>query len=82
MWLTNGGACLSHAQARLRRETPFICNIKFANEIPEPPSDPKLLVSEWDPRQMGGWALSSESPLSVCTACWHECRGFVGMVWL
>lgn len=53
-------ACLPFTvQARLRRETPFICNIKFANEIPEPPSDPKLLVSEADPKQMATWALSS-----------------------
>ncbi len=47
-------------QARLRRETPFICTIKFANDIPEPPSDPKLLVSEADPRQAAAWILSSE----------------------
>lgn len=44
---------------RLHRETPFICNIKFRNNLPEIPSDPKLLVSGTDPRQLSEFCLTS-----------------------
>eukprot|EP00878_Enallax_costatus_P025048 GHUV01026769.1.p1 GENE.GHUV01026769.1~~GHUV01026769.1.p1 ORF type:complete len:491 (+),score=127.59 GHUV01026769.1:206-1678(+) len=44
---------------RLRRETPFICNIRFKNDLPEIPSDPKLLVSRYEPEQLSRFFLTS-----------------------
>ncbi|WIA18195.1 hypothetical protein OEZ85_009668 [Tetradesmus obliquus] len=44
---------------RLRRDTPFICNIRFKNDLPEIPSDPKLLVSSYEPDKLSRFFLTS-----------------------
>eukprot|EP00873_Tetraselmis_striata_P034346 jgi/Tetstr1/454610/TSEL_041502.t2 len=46
-------------QHRLHRETPFICNIKFRNNLPEIPADPRLLVSGTDAQQLSEFCLTS-----------------------
>ncbi|KAK9809112.1 hypothetical protein WJX72_009485 [[Myrmecia] bisecta] len=52
----------SHARPgdnRLRRDTPFVCTIRFRNELPEVPGDPKLLLAPLHPEQLAKFALSS-----------------------
>lgn len=43
---------------RLHRETPFICHVRFKNDLPEIPSDPKLLVAQVEPEKLSEFFLT------------------------
>jgi len=43
---------------RLHRETPFICNIRFRNNLPDVPADPRLLVSGAGSDQLSAFCLT------------------------
>ncbi|KXZ52842.1 hypothetical protein GPECTOR_8g225 [Gonium pectorale] len=44
---------------RLRRDTPFLAHIRFRNDLPEIPSDPKMLVSQIQPEALSRFSLTS-----------------------
>lgn len=44
---------------RLRRETPFLAHIRFKNDLPEIPSDPKMLVSQIQPETLAQFSLTA-----------------------
>ncbi|PNH11674.1 RNA polymerase II-associated factor 1, partial [Tetrabaena socialis] len=44
---------------RLRRDTPFLAHIRFRNDLPEIPSDPKMLVSQVQPELLARFALTA-----------------------
>ncbi|KAF8061924.1 VIP2 [Scenedesmus sp. PABB004] len=44
---------------RLRRDTPFICSLRFKNDLPEIPADPKLLVSRFEPDRLSRFFVTS-----------------------
>ncbi|GLC37778.1 hypothetical protein PLESTB_001475900 [Pleodorina starrii] len=44
---------------RLRRDTPFLAHIRFKNDLPEIPSDPKMLVSQIQPEVLSRFALTA-----------------------
>ncbi|EFJ40852.1 hypothetical protein VOLCADRAFT_121678 [Volvox carteri f. nagariensis] len=44
---------------RLRRDTPFLAHIRFKNDLPEIPSDPKMLVSQIQPEVLSRFSLTS-----------------------
>ncbi|GFR43748.1 hypothetical protein Agub_g4860 [Astrephomene gubernaculifera] len=44
---------------RLRRDTPFLAHIRFRNDLPEIPSDPKMLVSQIQPEVLSRFALTA-----------------------
>ncbi|GIL70995.1 hypothetical protein Vretimale_4076 [Volvox reticuliferus] len=44
---------------RLRRDTPFLAHIRFKNDLPEIPSDPKMLVSQIQPELLSRFALTA-----------------------
>lgn len=46
-------------ESRLRRDTPFICHIKFKNDLPEIPADPKLLLTRPQPEALSSFAVTS-----------------------
>lgn len=46
------------AENRLRRETPFICHVRFKNDLPEIPSDPKMLVAQVQPEKLSEFFLT------------------------
>lgn len=48
-----------HGLSYLRRDTPFICNIRFRNDLPEIPSDPKMLVDPFQPQRLASFFLTS-----------------------
>lgn len=50
---------LPSAPTRLRRDTPFICNIKFKNDLPEIPCDPKMLLPPLNPQELAAFSLTS-----------------------
>ncbi|GBF92417.1 RNA polymerase II-associated factor [Raphidocelis subcapitata] len=52
-------AATSELDSRLRRDTPFICNIQFKNDLPEIPADPKLLLSLPEPSELSAFRLTS-----------------------
>uniref|UniRef100_A0A7S0S1D8 RNA polymerase II-associated factor 1 homolog n=1 Tax=Chlamydomonas leiostraca TaxID=1034604 RepID=A0A7S0S1D8_9CHLO len=54
-------AAAHHAalDSRLRRETPFLASIRFRNDLPEVPGDPKLLVSQQPPEKLAQFSLTS-----------------------
>ncbi|EFN52725.1 hypothetical protein CHLNCDRAFT_138263 [Chlorella variabilis] len=43
---------------RLRRDTAFLCNIRFKNDLPEIPCDPKLLLPPYDRDQLAAFKLT------------------------
>ncbi|GAB4823600.1 hypothetical protein N2152v2_010646 [Parachlorella kessleri] len=45
--------------SRLRRETPFICNVRFKNDLPEVPCDPKMLLPPLVPQELAAFHLTS-----------------------
>ncbi len=47
------------AENRLRRDTPFLAHIRFRNDLPEIPSDPKMLVSQIQPEELSLFSLTS-----------------------
>lgn len=44
---------------RLRRQTPFMCKLTFKNNLPEIPSDPKLLVAQPQPDKLAAFEITS-----------------------
>eukprot|EP00884_Botryococcus_braunii_P005903 jgi/Botrbrau1/15313/Bobra.0319s0003.1 len=46
------------APNRLHRETPFLCNIRFRNELPEIPCDPRMLVASVHPERLAQYSLT------------------------
>ncbi|KAF5828454.1 Paf1-domain-containing protein [Dunaliella salina] len=44
---------------RLRRETPFLATIRFKNDLPEIPGDPKLLVTQPPPEKLASYSLTT-----------------------
>ncbi|GAX79498.1 hypothetical protein CEUSTIGMA_g6939.t1 [Chlamydomonas eustigma] len=49
----------THLDQRLRRDTPFLANLRFKNDLPEIPCDPKLLVHEADPAALSSYSLTT-----------------------
>lgn len=47
------------SENRLRRDTPFLAHIRFKNDLPEIPSDPKMLVSQIQPEALAQFALTT-----------------------
>eukprot|EP00198_Chlamydomonas_reinhardtii_P007592 XP_001696929.1 Paf1 complex component [Chlamydomonas reinhardtii] len=47
------------AENRLRRDTPFLAHIRFRNDLPEIPSDPKMLVSQIQPEVLSRFGLTA-----------------------
>ncbi|KAL4439914.1 hypothetical protein ABPG75_002915 [Micractinium tetrahymenae] len=43
---------------RLRRETAFLCNIRFKNDLPEIPCDPKLLLPPYSKEEIAAFKLT------------------------
>ena len=43
---------------RLKRETPFIAAVRFKNDLPEVPCDPKLLIASLRPESLAAFKLS------------------------
>jgi len=43
---------------RLKRDTPFIASIRFRNDLPEVPSDPKLVLAPLQPDALAAFRLS------------------------
>lgn len=43
---------------RLRRETAFLCNIRFKNDLPEIPCDPKLLLPPYSKEDIAAFKLT------------------------
>ncbi|KAK9832178.1 hypothetical protein WJX74_001843 [Apatococcus lobatus] len=41
------------------RQTPFVCNIRFRNDLPEIPCDPKMLVTPLQPERLAEFKLTS-----------------------
>uniref|UniRef100_A0A7S3QWG7 RNA polymerase II-associated factor 1 homolog n=1 Tax=Dunaliella tertiolecta TaxID=3047 RepID=A0A7S3QWG7_DUNTE len=46
-------------EQRLRRETPFLATIRFKNDLPEIPGDPKLLVTQPPPEKLASYSLTT-----------------------
>ncbi|CAL5218705.1 g416 [Coccomyxa viridis] len=44
---------------RLRRDTPFLCSLKFRNGLPEVPCDPKMLISPLDTEGIAKFQLTT-----------------------
>jgi RNA polymerase II-associated factor 1 len=44
---------------RLKRDTPFLAHIRFRNDLPEIPSDPKLLVNQIQPEVLSRFTLTA-----------------------
>ncbi|PRW33241.1 RNA polymerase II-associated factor 1-like protein [Chlorella sorokiniana] len=49
---------ISSAPNRLRRETAFMCNIRFRNDLPEIPCDPKLLLPPFNKEELAAFKLT------------------------
>ncbi|KAI7839176.1 hypothetical protein COHA_007066 [Chlorella ohadii] len=49
---------ISGAPNRLRRETAFMCNIRFRNDLPEIPCDPKLLLPPYNKEELAAFKLT------------------------
>jgi len=43
----------------LKRETPFLSDIRFKNDLPEVPCEPKMLVSAMNPKALAAFHLTS-----------------------
>ncbi|KAI8466707.1 MAG: RNA polymerase II-associated [Monoraphidium minutum] len=46
-------------ESRLRRDTPFMCNIRFKNDLPEIPADPKLLLTRRNPEDLAAFSTTA-----------------------
>ncbi|KAI3431753.1 hypothetical protein D9Q98_004795 [Chlorella vulgaris] len=44
--------------SRLHRDTAFLCNIRFRNDLPEIPCDPKLLLPPYDAKAIAAFKLT------------------------
>ncbi|CAK0773094.1 hypothetical protein CVIRNUC_004029 [Coccomyxa viridis] len=44
---------------RLRRDTPFLCPVKFRNSLPEVPCDPKMLITPLDTEGISKFQLTT-----------------------
>jgi RNA polymerase II-associated factor 1 len=43
---------------KLKRETPFVAKIKFRNELPDLPCDPKMLMARLDTQKLAQFKLT------------------------
>lgn len=43
----------------LKRETPFLCNVRFRCDLPEVPGDPKMLVAPLQAKELATFSLTS-----------------------
>eukprot|EP00887_Chlorella_sp_A99_P000478 scaffold17.g478.t1 len=50
---------------RLRRGTAFLCNIRFRNDLPEIPCDPKLILPPFNPQQLAAFRLTELEKASL-----------------
>lgn len=48
----------AQAENRLKRETPFIAHIRFKNDLPEIPCDPKLIISSLETDKLSAFGLT------------------------
>lgn len=47
------------SQNFLKRETPFLCNVRFRCDLPEVPGDPKMLVAPLQAKELAAFSLTS-----------------------
>lgn len=46
-------------QNHLKRETPFLCNVRFRCDLPEVPGDPKMVVAPLQAKELATFSLTS-----------------------
>ncbi|KAL3143939.1 hypothetical protein ABBQ32_003754 [Trebouxia sp. C0010 RCD-2024] len=53
----------------LKRETPFLCNVRFRCDLPEVPGDPKMMIAPIKEKELAAFSLTSLERAPVRNLC-------------